>query len=127
MYKQWVGKNVNLDLLVEGILRFLERMGFKCGGSLKKEARVTGKLFHVEIRCGSAVVRVSGHPNDFSVEFDVGSSRLLFDSGVTLFGGGVILLRKLKAREALERLEREFWLFMEDAVAHLEGSGRNLC
>lgn len=127
MYKQWVGKNVDLALLSKRIVGFFEGIGFKCKEiHVKKEHGVTGKPFHLKIMCERVVVDVFGHSNDFSVEFDTGSSRsLLLGSGATLFGGGVFVLRGLELKEALEKLESEFWMFMEDAVARLVGSARN--
>ena len=42
-----------------------------------------------------------------------------------LFGGGYLVVRGLRAKEALEKLEREFWVYVEEKVAHLAGSAEH--
>jgi hypothetical protein len=39
-------------------------------------------------------------------------------------GGGYFLLKGLKLQEELEKLEREFWIYVEDKVAQLAGSAQ---
>ena len=42
-----------------------------------------------------------------------------------MFGGGYLVVRGLRAKEALEKLEREFWVYVEERVAQLAGSAED--
>jgi hypothetical protein len=42
----------------------------------------------------------------------------------TLFGGGVFVLRGLKLQEALEKLEKKFWLYLEEKITYASRSYR---
>jgi len=73
------------------------------------------------------VVTVSGKPDDFEVELESAASRdsLMLGSSTTAFGGGGFFLRELKSKEDFEKLEREFWVFVEELVTRLENSARH--
>ena len=76
---------------------------------------------------GAMTASVFGNSNDFIVEIVAsertrGSIRLgLLTSA---FGGGYLALKGLKAKEALEKLEKEFWIHIEEKVANLTGSAK---
>jgi hypothetical protein len=75
-------------------------------------SRIDGKM-------RSSYVTISQEADGFVVEF-IGEKGGRFlpwlDSLATMFGGGVLVLERLKSREFYEALETEFWAFMEDAV-----------
>lgn len=128
MQKQWIGKNVNLKLLSECVESFFKNKGFKT----KKDAS-DGKYTilwtsqRVRSMRGAMMASVFGNSNDFIVEIVAsertrGSIRLgLLTSA---FGGGYLALKGLKAKEALEKLEKEFWIHIEEKVANLTGSAK---
>jgi len=126
MIDRWVGRDVDLELFSERIKQFFEERQFpsKVEGRSKEEFWITAILRRVSGSdlAGNAKVTVRGKPNDFEVEFAAGSGsrRLAKLSGfVALLGGGALLLRDLKASEELERLEKEFWLFVDRQVDNL--------
>jgi len=41
-----------------------------------------------------------------------------------IIGGGSIFLKNVKTLETLEKLEKEFWIYVEDLVAQLVDSAR---
>jgi len=124
MESRYVGRNVPLPALCRCIEQFFIDKGFE---TLRTEEKGGYKII-VKTRCDPNIienvyVHVSGDPNNFVVRFDAGSrsrSFIRFGSVTTLLGGGIFLLRGLKSQEALERLERKFWLFLEEKIGFLE-------
>jgi len=63
-------------------------------------------------------VRIAGDPNDFSVELSTEeSSDTLIRLGTltSLFGGGILFLKGMKSKELLDKVESDFWRFVEEA------------
>jgi len=125
MSQRWVGRNVNLDSLSRYIERFLEDRNFKtrkrglAGGFIVEGVSRQQRGLLVKV-----VVRILGDPNDFSVELgrdERAHTRLynVFGPFMTLFGGGFILARNLKRQDILDRLETEFFVFVEEKVDYL--------
>lgn len=126
MQRQWVGKNVDLQLLSECVEDFFKDKGFK---TEKDESAGKYTILWAPQRVrnmrNAMIARVFGKSNDFVVEIIAsertrGSIRL--GMLTSAFGGGYLALRGLKTKEVLERLEREFWSYVEEKVAHLAGS-----
>jgi len=130
MQRQWTGQNVNLALLSERVEDFFKDRGFS---TEKDESAGEHTILWApprvrNIRDGMTV-RIFGNPNDFVVEIIAsertrGSIRLGLLT--QLFGGGYLAVRGLRAKEALEKLEREFWVYVEEKVAHLAGSAEQI-
>lgn len=126
MRRRWSRKNVDLALLSALVEDFLSSKGFKT----RKDTSGAGytllakPLPVCDVR-EPVTVKVFGDSNDFEVEFlPRGKSRLSVRTGyvTTLFGGGGFFLRGLKSCEALEKMEKEFWLYVEETVSRLTGS-----
>jgi len=126
MFARWSGRSVDLSLLCDGIVRFFEGKGLKVvKDSLENGFQVTVMPKRVLNLREEIIVTVTGNPNDFEVKFVAGDkSRSLRNLGyvTSSFGGGFFLLEGLKSLEAIERLEREFWIFVEDLLGRLSGS-----
>jgi len=130
MQRQWTGQNVNLALLSECVEDFFKDRGFS---TEKDESAGEYKILWApprvrNIRDGMTV-RIFGKPNDFVVEIIAsertrGSIRLGLLT--KLFGGGYLVVRGLRAKEALEKLEREFWAYVEEKVVQLAGSAKQI-
>jgi len=126
MQRRWTEKNVNLALLSECVEDFFKDRGF----STEKDELAGGYTIRwapprVRNMRDAMTAKILGNPNDFVVEIVAserawGSIRL----GILtkMFGGGYLVLRSLRAKEALEKLEREFWAYVEEKAAHLAGS-----
>lgn len=129
MQKRWRGKNVNLDQLSDSIEDF-----FKSRSLVPRKAETAGERTiswfpgYRGARLKEPVtVRITGKTDDFTI--DLKASELTADSiraGVLTrpFGGGYFLLNAVKLKEDLERLENEFWIFIEEKIDQLTGSGR---
>jgi len=123
---QWTGKNVDLALLSECIEDFFKDRGY----STEKDESEGGYTIlwapqYAGIMRQAMTARVFGNPNDFVVEI-IASERtrdsIRLGLLTQLFGGGYLVLRGLRAKEALEKLEKEFWAYVEEKIAHLAGS-----
>jgi len=126
MEARWVRKNVDLKLLGGHIESFFKDKGFKITKerSASKHEISTRPQRGVSI-LGSVIVRVLGDSNDFLIEFSTSRhSRSAVKLGfiTTMFGGGSLILRGLKSQEALEKLEKDFWIYIEEAIARLINS-----
>ena len=126
MQRRWVGKNIDMALLSERIKNLYRDKGFKASrdGSASgytitaKPQQRAGILEHV-------IIGISGDSDDFLIEFSTsGRSRSTVKLGfiTTMFGGGSLILRGLKSQEAMEKLEKEFWIYIEEAIAHMINS-----
>lgn len=126
MRRRWLGKNVDLALLSDLVEGFLSRRGFKTRKDTSAEGYtlLAAPLRVCDVR-EDVTVKVFGDSKDFEVEFlSSEKSRLSVRTGylTTLFGGGNLLLKGLKLYEALEKMEKEFWLYLEETVARLTAS-----
>jgi hypothetical protein len=116
---RWVGKDVNLEEISEHVFKFLKGKGFESvlenAGNTRK---ITGFL-RVGEKKFSVSINIFGSPDDVTVDFSSEKeSRLSVLAGplVTMFGGGVFVLDRLKRQDFYEKLEVEFWLFLEEFI-----------
>jgi len=117
MWKKWKNKNVPLKRIVEIVFRFFNERNF----GIKIIEAKNGYHIIALPRIGCNVtekikIRVLGHPNEFKIEFDAGSSSrslVLLGNVLSLLGGGVFVKKSLENLENLEKLEREFWIYVE--------------
>lgn len=126
MKYQWFGKNVDLNLLTESVTSFLKAEKFTVR---QHEALELSHLFGIyrsadgEVK--TVVVKISGVPNDFTVELTVGEenqSVLKLSSLFTFFGGGALMLKRLRSAEYYQKFEEEFWVYVERQVSQLTGT-----
>ena len=126
MQERWVGKNVDLPLLSKHIEDFFRDKGFRTTKDWSaSEYTISAKPQQGAGIIGRVIVRILGDPNDFLIEFSTsGHSRFAVKLGfiTTLFGGGSLVLRGLKSQEELEKLEKDFWVHVEEAIVHLINS-----
>ncbi|MDH5376310.1 MAG: hypothetical protein OEW95_10955 [Candidatus Bathyarchaeota archaeon] len=124
--KRWTAKDANLGLLTENIESFFKSKGFETRkNALRKGYRISTVPKHVRDVKAGIKVTILGGPHDFMVELSVGeTSRFSTLLGLSTipFGGGTLVLRGLKLQEALERLEKEFWVHVEEAIPCVTGS-----
>lgn len=153
MQKRWNGKNVDLDMLSEGIEEFFRDRGFatkrfesegerivywapqQTTKEMKEQmtAKTIGTVFGSpqypppDLK-GPITVKIVGDSNDFVIELiasELTRSSIRLGMLTKIIGGGYFLLRGLRLREALEKLETEFWVYVEDKVTHLAGSAKH--
>ena len=124
--KRWTAKDANLDLLTEKIESFFKSKGFKTRKNVSpKGYKISTVPKHVRDVKAGIKVTILGRAHDFMVELSVGeTSRFSTLLGLSTipFGGGTLVLRGLKLQEALEKLEKEFWVYVEETIPYVTGS-----
>lgn len=74
-------------------------------------------------------ITMRGTPDDFTIETKATRDE---DRAVkvglmtSIFGGGSLVLRNIKAREQMEKMESEFWSTIEETIRSLTSSGESL-
>jgi len=126
MEEHWKNGNVDLAALSEHIAKFFEHRGFT--SYVKK----SGKDYHIIAKPSLHLkmvenihVFVNGQPNDFTVRLVAGvhSHKLtMYGNLATLLGGGFFALKGLKSEEAVEKLDREFRIYVAAKIRQLENT-----
>jgi len=126
MQERWLEKNVDLNLLSKRLEDFFIMHGFKTRiDTLASGNAIVGVLDNKHDDLKEIIVKITGSPNDFVIEFPRGESRLSsmkFGLLTTFLGGGSLLIKSLKSQKALEKLEREFWVDVEKNVRDVTNS-----
>jgi hypothetical protein len=105
--------------------QFFEEKKFKVKIE-KKPAnyKIVSFLKHGSDLCDNIEVHIKGKPDDFTIDFttatDLTTHFIRLGSLTTLIGGGIILRRGIKSKEELEKLEKEFWNFVDITLPLLE-------
>jgi len=128
---KFAGKNIDIDLLSERVERFLMDRGFK---TLREKIRGGYKILGIRSVCEgkneSVCVKISGNPDKFAVDFESGGvmrTPLWAISLARMVGAGYFVLRDLKSKEMYEKLESEFWAFIDEAVSSPTFSSKHTC
>ena len=121
--KRWTAKDADFDLLTKKIESFFKSKGFETKRyEVPNGTKISAVPKNVRDVKSGIKVTVLGVPQDFVVELSVDeTSRFstMLGLSTTLFGGGTLVLRGLKSQEALERLEREFWVHLEKTIPYI--------
>lgn len=127
MEDQWVNKGVDLSMLNNRLVQFFEERKFVVvqeSSDEKCHIVAMPRKFHDILE--KIHVYIIGQPDNFKVKFDAGSrSSELVRLGIltTVFGGGRLTLKGLKSQEALEKLEKVFWTYLDRVVWSLANPG----
>ena len=125
MKKQWLEKNVDLNALAERIKPFFHEIEFETMVEKMQEGymiQAISKIPNLKLKID---VKILGQPDDFTVEFSAGGKGGYFSPSMivgyltTMFGGGYLVSREAKKREALDMLENDFWKYTQMQVADL--------
>lgn len=120
MRQRWVGKDLSIEWLLELVEGFFQSRGFK---TFLKES--SGEhMFSALPPKGSDIreainLEISISPDSFEICFMRGGktdSSIKLGMLTTLLGGGGILLRGLRSRESVDRLENDFWRFLNEKI-----------
>lgn len=124
--KRFAGRNVDLSLLGQWIERFFRRRDFRTSRETEEKShRIIAQPTYVHEILDRTTVSISGNSGDFVVRFYTGArSEALMKFGLltSLFGGGIAFLRGVKSDEAEEKLERDFWIYLEEKIDFLDDS-----
>jgi hypothetical protein len=127
---QWKDANIDLGELSKGVEQFFIQRQFedtleKTEKGYKIEAK-TEKVFHAQLKI---LVNIFGGPNDFTIEYTTSEQgkgffnrSMIFSYIAQALGGGAIFRGEVKLRDALEKIEKEFWSHVDKQVALLSNS-----
>ncbi|MCS7125052.1 MAG: hypothetical protein NZ932_06555 [Candidatus Bathyarchaeota archaeon] len=120
----WQGKNINLEELAEILKQFFEKRNFKVMLEKSSDYRIIAVPKQGSDLCDNIEVSIRGKPSDFEIIFGAATNfakNLIRLGGLTMFLGGGIFLRKgLASQEELNKLENDFWNFVDTTIASLE-------
>jgi hypothetical protein len=130
MRKNWKEKHVDLAMLTAYLGDFFKTKDFEAiKGDIPTGYQILASdspYFKVD---GCASVKIEGASNDFTVNLELctNKKKRSFPHSVMLesmFFGGYLTLRRLKSEEAWLKLEKEFWIYTENAVLQLSNSAK---
>lgn len=118
--KRYTGRTADLALLSQWVQRFFQKRDFRTTLETEDGAfRCIARPTYVHEIVDTITVSISGSPEDFKVGFYIGArSEVLMKIGqlASLFGLGVLFLRGVRSEEAGDRLEKDFWVFIEEKI-----------
>jgi hypothetical protein len=126
MKQRWENRNVNLASLIGCIKHFFEEKQLMVVEKKLKNGSCIEVFSLSKSLPGRLWVEILGTPNDFTIEISAGGQ---IPSIVCLFpflerlGLGFLVLQKIKSEELLNKLEPEFWVFVNTIIERLSQSG----
>jgi len=125
MEKQWKNLNVSLRQLAKIVEDRYSGRNLK----VKETPLADGYSIRVILTeprtLGVMRIDIRGTPNDFRIETSATEREddaLKLGLLTSIFGGGSFILRNLKGREEVEKLEHEFWGTIEETIRSLMSS-----
>ena len=118
MKKRWKSEKVDLGALVKRVEEFYGNQGVKTTTEHKQNTYFVYATKVFEKKPLGFLMSISGNPDDFTVEFSSGRGRgvALISPLVSMIGGGIFILDKLKVEGFYDVLESDFWAFIKEAV-----------
>jgi len=132
MERHYAERDVYLPSLTERMVRFFKEQRFRVRAVMEEKKglfKIIVRPTHEHDITGKVVVLIEGCPNKFLVRFIAGSrSQAFMKFGLltSFLGGGSLFLRGIKCKEALERLERKFWVYVEEKIDFLAGTANHV-
>ena len=120
MRRRWVGKDISLRWLYDLVEGFFQNRGFKTRikessgrhmfSALPPKGSAIREAINLEIsigRDGLEINFIAGGKADSSIKLGLLT---------TLLGGGGMLLRGLRSQESIDRLENDFWVYVNEKM-----------
>lgn len=122
MKKQWKNHNIDLQRLTEIIENHYKKRSLKLKTTKLKNGYQI-RIVITQLRTPAIMdIIIKGKPNDFTLETkatEYEDEAVKLGLYTQIFGGGNLILGNIKAREAEEKLENEFWTTIEETIARL--------
>jgi hypothetical protein len=119
---QWIGKNVDLELLSNYIENFFQNKTFNTS---KESSNGQTKISTVKNYNKSPLIihiTIEGNPNDFFIEIEcknISESLQKLSHFFTTMGLGPLFFKKLKLYELYKGVEEEFCAYLEKIISDL--------
>ena len=126
METKWKDMHVSLSQLSVSVQEFFTKKGFTVDANEsdgKHQILVKPKTHHKILE--RIQVTIAGDSDDFSVRFSVTSrSRgfMIFGAFTALLGGGFLASKGLRSDETVEKIERDFRMFIAERVWELRSA-----
>ena len=120
MKYQWIGRNVDLRVLREKIESYFKSRKFFVRILRSNDVFELLAIKRVDHLRRKITVKLLGDPNNFEIEFLAGEearSVQKLDTSLKFFGGGIFVLKALETMEYYQKIEGEFWRYMEITIA----------
>jgi len=122
MEKRWQDHNVNLQLLAQMVKNYFVQRNLKIEETVLEDGYSVSVIIPQLRASGVMRVIIRGRPADFTVETRATEDQdkaIRVGLMTSIFGGGSLVLRNIKVREQMEKMEREFWGTIEEMVRSL--------
>lgn len=120
MKYRWLNKDIDVFSVEGAVKAFLELKEFK---TLVSEDQHSKKIIGITRNAEGlkkVMISIEGSPRDIVVSFLASETSQLmskFSPVFNFFGGGAFTLKGLKQREFYEKIEDEFWTYLEEFIA----------
>jgi hypothetical protein len=126
MQYRWTNKKIDLSLLSKHVEAFLQSRDFKSRMDKTENGYViVGTFEEADGSSRSVKIRIDGASDNFSIEFVAGEDKRVLStlSPIASFlGVGIFLRQKLDQINFYDKIEEEFWKFINESIASLVGS-----
>ena len=122
MEKRWQDHNVNLRLLAQMVKNYFVQRNLKIEETVLEDGYSVSVIIPQLRASGVMRVIIRGRREDFTVETRATEDQdkaIRVGLMTSIFGGGSLVLRNIKVREQMEKMEREFWGTIEEMVRSL--------
>jgi len=122
MEKRWQDHGVNLQLLAQMVKNHFVQRNLKIEETVLEDGYSVSVIIPQLRASGVMRVIIRGRPEDFMVETRATEEQdkaIKVGLMTSIFGGGSLVLRNIKVREQMEKMEREFWGTIEEMVRSL--------
>ena len=125
MEKRWQNHGVNLQRVTEIVKNYYLRRNFKVNESVLEDGYSLSITLRELRTSGVMSIAIRGMPDDFTIETratEEEDRQVKIGLMTAIFGGGILVLRNIRVREQMERIEREFWSTIEETIRSLADS-----
>jgi hypothetical protein len=131
MQRRFINENVDLSVLADHTIRFLEKEEFDDVVEVKTETGYQIIAGNSPIRRISKdiLISIDGTPEEFFINLELSEERKMEHLSIpvmlaTMIGGGYFVLKHLRSDEAWLKFKMDFWKQMNALIANLRFSAR---
>jgi len=125
MEKRWQNHGIDLQRLTQTVKDYYLRRTFKVMETVLEDGYSIDIILAGLPVSGIMTITIRGTPGDFTIETRATEKEdkvVKVGLMTSIFGGGSLVLRHVKVREQMEKMEREFWSTIEETIKSLTDS-----
>ena len=127
MEKRWQNHGVNLQRLTQAVKSYYLRRNLKVSETAVEDEYSIRVVLTGPRTSGVMRIIIRGTSDDFTIETGATEEedrQVKIGLLTSIFGGGSLVLRNIKVREQMEKMEREFWSTIEETIRLLTNPKR---